>query len=91
MAEEVLARQAKARVERTGESFRDALRAVLDTDAGERLRELRDGPHRDKRAEDWQADIARQRAVERAEALGATLSGEDSVLPANGRKQERPG
>jgi hypothetical protein len=45
MAEEVFARQATTRAERTGES------------SG---RELRDGPHRHERAEDWQANIARE-------------------------------
>ena len=38
MAEEVLARQASARAERTGESFQEALKAVRKTEAGRRLR-----------------------------------------------------
>ena len=61
MAEEVLRRQAKARVERTGEPFGVALKAVLETEAGRQLSELRDGPHRDERAKRWQEDLARER------------------------------
>jgi hypothetical protein len=70
MADEVLARQAAARAERTGESFEKALRTVLKTEPGRQLKELRDGPHRDKRAQDWQEGVARERAEERADALG---------------------
>jgi hypothetical protein len=65
MAVDVLARQAGARTKRTGESFEEALKVVLETEAGRQLRELRDGPHRDKRAEDWQEDLVRERAQER--------------------------
>ena len=43
---EVLARQASARAERAGEAFEVALEAVLETEAGRQLGELRDGPHR---------------------------------------------
>jgi hypothetical protein len=45
MVNEVLVRQAKARVEGTGEPFEVALEAVLGTEAGRQLRKLRDGPH----------------------------------------------
>jgi hypothetical protein len=38
MADEVLARQARARVQRTGEPFEEALKAVRKTEAGRRLR-----------------------------------------------------
>jgi hypothetical protein len=65
MAVEVLARQVGARVRRTGEAFEVALKAVLETEAGRQLRELRDGPHSDERAEDWQEDLAHKRAQER--------------------------
>src|ERR671921_739557 len=41
MATEVLARQAAARAKHTGESLEAALRAVLQTEAGRRLVELR--------------------------------------------------
>ena len=37
MADEVLARQARVRAERTGESFEEALKAVLETEAGRQL------------------------------------------------------
>jgi hypothetical protein len=65
MADEVLARQSVARAKRTGEPFDQALKAVLETEAGRQLKELRDGPHRDERAQDWQEDLVRERARER--------------------------
>jgi hypothetical protein len=65
MADEVLARQVGARVRRTGEAFEVALTAVLETEAGRQLAELRDGPNGDERAEDWQEDLAHKRAQER--------------------------
>src|SRR5215208_4413579 len=65
MATEVLARQAGARAKRTGESLEEALRAVLQTEAGRRLAKLRDGDHRDERANQWQPNILRERAEER--------------------------
>ena len=39
MADEVLARQARNRAERTGESFEEALKVVLETEAGRQLAE----------------------------------------------------
>jgi hypothetical protein len=65
MATEVLARQAGARARRTGESLVEALRAVLQTEAGQRLGRLRDGVHRDERAAQWQPSLPRERAEER--------------------------
>ena len=65
MATEVLARQAGARARRTGESLEVALKAVLQTEAGRRLMRLRDGPHCDERAEEWQPSLPRERAEER--------------------------
>jgi hypothetical protein len=65
MAIEVLARQAGARAKQTGEPLEEALKAVLETEAGRQLRELRDGPHRNQRAQDWQEDLVRERARER--------------------------
>ena len=50
MADEVLARQARVRAERTGESLEVALKAVRKTEAGRQLEELSEGPHRDERA-----------------------------------------
>jgi hypothetical protein len=44
MATEVLARQAGARAKLTGQSLEEALRGVLQTEAGRRLGQLRDGP-----------------------------------------------
>src|SRR5918995_208747 len=68
MATEVLARQAAARAKRTGESLEAALRAVLQTEAGRRLGQLRDGEHRDERAKQWQPSLSRERAEERRQA-----------------------
>ena len=65
MAVEVLARQAKARAQHTGEPFEGALKAVLETRAGAQLGELRDGAHHDESANQWQEDSAQERAIER--------------------------
>jgi hypothetical protein len=70
MANEVLMRQAKARVDRTGESIEEAMEAVLDTEASKQLRELRDVARDEESVEEWQVNMARERAEERAEALG---------------------
>ena len=75
MAEEVLERQARELAGRTGEPLEDALKAVLETEAGRQLEELRDGPHGDERAHEWQENIRRERIEERAEERGA-LRGE---------------
>src|ERR687897_3949487 len=45
MAVEVLTRQAEARAEWTGEPREEALKAVLETKAGQQLTGLREGPH----------------------------------------------
>jgi hypothetical protein len=71
MAEEVLERQARDRAERTGEPFEEAFEAVLKTEAGRQLEELRDGPHGDERAQEWQEDMSRERAEERGAERGA--------------------
>jgi hypothetical protein len=42
-----------------------ALRAVLQTEAGRRLARLRNGDHRDERADQWQPSLSRERAEER--------------------------
>jgi hypothetical protein len=73
MANEVLMRQAKARADRTGEPIEEALEAVLNTEAGAQLSELRDAPHDEESVEEWQAGMARERAEERAEDLGEHL------------------
>ena len=73
MANEVLMRQAKARADRTGEPIEEALEAVMKTEAGAQLRELRDVPHDEESVEEWQVGMARDRAEERAEDLGDHL------------------
>jgi hypothetical protein len=83
MANEVLLRQAKARAVRRGEPFEVAMRAVVGTEAGRQLADLRDGPHADEGVEEWQVGIARERAREREEDLGGRL-GEVPEHPTHG-------
>jgi len=54
LAVEVLTRQASGHAKRTGEPLEDAHKAVLDTEAGRQLGELRDGPLHDESAQQWQ-------------------------------------
>jgi hypothetical protein len=65
MAEEVLSRQAKAMVAQTGELFESALEAVTSTEAGQQLRELATGEHRQEKAQDWQGSMLRERTESR--------------------------
>src|ERR671933_1541162 len=65
MATEALARQAEARVERTGETLEEAFKAVLGTEAGQLLEELRKGAHGDEKADEWQENLAQEREDER--------------------------
>ena len=68
LAAEVLTRQARIRAERTGEPFKAALEAVLETEAGRQLEELRDGPRGRESARRWQEELPRERAEERIRA-----------------------
>ena len=68
MAAEVLVRQAEARAEWTGEPLEEALVAVLETEAGQQLAGLRDGPHRDEEAKRWHDELAPKRAKKRRQA-----------------------
>jgi len=70
MAEEVLARQAKAMVAQTGQSFESALEAVASTQAGQQLRELAKGEHRLEMAQDWQGSVFEERPEARLMDLG---------------------
>jgi hypothetical protein len=73
MAKEVLMRHARVRADRSGEPIEEALEAVLKTEAGTQLRELRDVPHDEESVEEWQVGVARERAEQRAEDLGDHL------------------
>jgi hypothetical protein len=64
MAEEVLGRQARVLVDRTGQPFENALEAVSETDAGQQLRELADSKHHDQKAGEWQSNLPWKRAEE---------------------------
>jgi hypothetical protein len=83
MANEVLMRQAKIRSERSGEPIEVAMEAVLTTEAGKQLRELRDGPHAEERVEEAQVGAARERAQKRVEDLGKRLE-EYPEVPTHG-------
>lgn len=61
MADEILARQTRDRVRRTGEPYEQALEAILQTEAGHQLQELRDGPHGVEKAQAWQEELAEER------------------------------
>jgi hypothetical protein len=65
MAREVLERQARTLVAQTGQSFKDAMEAVADTEAGRQLRELANGEHREEKAAEWQASLLWTRIEER--------------------------
>ena len=80
MADEVLARQAATRARWSGESFGDALGAVVRTEAGRQLQELRDGVHGSERAEEWQETLIRCRAEERVALTIDTTFREFSLL-----------
>ena len=89
MVEEVLARQAAVRARWSGESFGDALDAVVLTEAGRQLQELHDGPHGFERADEWQADLVRSRAEARADLI--TDTGLYNEGPSPGRSGSRQG
>ena len=61
MAEEVLVRQAKALVDRTGQPFETSLESVAETEAGRQLRELANSAYSEERAADWQDSLPWQR------------------------------
>ncbi len=62
MVAEILTRCAKARAPRTADSFEDALEVVLGTEASRQLRELGSNARRRERVDEWQANVARERA-----------------------------
>ena len=66
MAEEILLGQARAQVQRTGQSRASARVAVAQTLAGCQLEELRSGPHQDEEARYWQANLLFARVSEQA-------------------------
>jgi len=73
MAGEVLARQAKAMVAQTGgQSFESALEAVSSTEAGQQLRDLANGEHRNEKAQHWQLSLFEDRAEGRGMHLIAS-------------------
>jgi hypothetical protein len=69
MVQEVLQRQAKVVLKRSGCTPQEALEAVSQTRAGRELAGLRDGPHAQQRARDWQEGLLWERAFERLEGM----------------------
>ena len=72
MVDEVLAHLAAVRARWSGESFGNALGAIVRTEAGRQLQELRDGPHGSERADEWQEHLVRSRAEARADLITDT-------------------
>ena len=66
MADEVLSRQARTRVQRTGQSHASARAAVIQTPAGCQLEELRVGLHQQEEARYWQVNLLFERVSEQA-------------------------
>jgi hypothetical protein len=83
MANEVLMRKAKVWAELSGEPIEEAMEAVLNTEAGKQLKELRDGPHSEESLKEAQVGVARERAKERVEDLGKRLE-EAPEFPTHG-------
>src|SRR5215211_3796574 len=91
MAFEVLVRQAEARAEWTGEPIDEALVAVLESRAGQQLRGLRDGPHRDEEAKRWHDELAPKRAKKRRQARQEERSGLASLAQPDAASNVRKG
>ena len=66
MSEEILSRQTRDQVQRTGQSRAEARAAVIQTPAGYLLEELRSGAHRHEEVRYWQANLLFERAGEQA-------------------------
>jgi hypothetical protein len=91
MVEEVLARQAAVRARWSGESFGDALGAVVFTEAGRQLQELHDGPHSSERAAEWQENLVRSRAEARVALTTDTSFLEKHLIFTAGFQQTEDG
>ena len=91
MVEEVLARQAAVRARWSGESFEDALGAVILTKAGRQLQELHDGPHSSERAAEWQENLIRSRAEARVALTTDTSFLEKHLISTAGFQQTEDG
>jgi hypothetical protein len=66
MPQETLLRQARTLAQRTGAPLLEALEAVVETQAGMQLEELRSGLHQDEEARYWQANLLFARVSEQA-------------------------
>jgi hypothetical protein len=62
MAEEILSRQTRAQVQRTGQSHASARAAVIQTPASCLMEELRSGAHEREEVRYWQANLLFGRA-----------------------------
>jgi hypothetical protein len=66
MAQETLLRQARTLAQRNGEPLLEALEAVVETQAGMQLEELRSEVHQDEEARYWQANLLFARVSKQA-------------------------
>jgi len=97
MVEVILSRQAPARAWRNGETYADAMVAVLWTEAGRQLEELRVGRHGGEWANRWQEELAPKRATarerarreEREWARSSRSSTTQGLLKPSGRRWEK--
>jgi hypothetical protein len=65
MVVETVARRAQAVSESESKTFEEAFTEVLKTPAGRRLAELADGPHRHRKAAQWQVGLIANREAQR--------------------------
>ncbi len=72
-----LARQAEALAERSGRTFEEAFAEVLETPAGRELAELAGGPHRHRKAAEWQAGLLADREAKRPAHLRESVCAEN--------------
>lgn len=80
MVEQVLSSQARELADRSGMTLGDAKATVAVTEAGAQLRELGEGEYRHEKARSWQANLALERARQRAIDLGRRWRPERSDL-----------
>jgi hypothetical protein len=66
MAQETLLKQARTLAQRNGGPLLEALEAVVETQAGMQLEDLRRGPHQHEEARYWQANLLFARVSEQA-------------------------
>ncbi len=79
MVVESLARRTQALSEENKRPFEEAFAEVLETPAGRLLVELADGPHRHRKAAEWQASLLADREAKRPPHLHESASTQETV------------